>query len=188
MVGYASSRSRCAPRGQRLRRLRPRADAVAVAAEVHVGVADQVAHAVRAGDGQAVAAARAQHEPAGPCERAVRARDDRRADGDLPRLLEPGAGGLGVHRQLGSSTSCAGVSGPRATARSASCAPTPCPATARARPARVVQEAGEHLGQPLRRVGVVRTVLAVAVQRQVGQHDAVAVRERRPPPARTRGG
>jgi hypothetical protein len=47
----------------------------------------------------------------------------------------------------------------------------------RARAADVVQERAEQIGGPLGRVGVVRAVLGVAVQRQVGEHDPVAVRE-----------
>ena len=47
----------------------------------------------------------------------------------------------------------------------------------RPRPAGVAAEAGEHLGEPLRRVGVARAVLGVAVQRQVGQHEPEAVGE-----------
>ena len=49
------------------------------------------------------------------------------------------------------------------------------PADARARPARVAQEAGQHLREPFGRVGVARAVLGVPVQREVGQHEAVAV-------------
>ena len=47
----------------------------------------------------------------------------------------------------------------------------------RPRAADVRAEAGDDLGQPVRRVRVARAVLGVAVQRQVGQHDAVAVLE-----------
>ena len=47
----------------------------------------------------------------------------------------------------------------------------------RPRPARLAHEAGHHLGQPVRRVGMARAVLRVAVQRQVGQHEPVAVAE-----------
>ena len=39
-------------------------------------------------------------------------------------------------------------------------------------------EAGDHIGQPLRRVGVARAVLGIAVQRQIGQHDPEAVGQR----------
>jgi hypothetical protein len=35
-------------------------------------------------------------------------------------------------------------------------------------------EPRDHLGQPLRRIAVARAILGVAVQRQVGQHDAKA--------------
>src|SRR5947209_6517084 len=38
-------------------------------------------------------------------------------------------------------------------------------------------EAAEDLGEPCRRVRVTRTVLGVAVKREIGQHDAEAPRE-----------
>src|SRR5215211_6335760 len=51
------------------------------------------------------------------------------------------------------------------------------PAHERSRAARVADEAGEHLRQPLGRVRVPRPVLGVAVERQVGQHEPEAVAE-----------
>src|SRR5215211_3171544 len=51
------------------------------------------------------------------------------------------------------------------------------PAHERPRAARVADEAGEHLRQPLGRVRVPRPVLGVAVERQVGQHEPEAVAE-----------
>ena len=47
----------------------------------------------------------------------------------------------------------------------------------RPRPEHVGGEAGHHLGEPVERVGVARAILGVAVQRQVGEHDAEAVGE-----------
>jgi hypothetical protein len=38
-------------------------------------------------------------------------------------------------------------------------------------------EPAEHLGEPVERVGVTRAILGVAVERQVGEHDAEAVGE-----------
>ena len=46
----------------------------------------------------------------------------------------------------------------------------------RPRPEHLGGEARDHVGEPVRRVGVARALLGVAVQRQVGQHDAEAVR------------
>ena len=47
----------------------------------------------------------------------------------------------------------------------------------RARAEHLGAEAAEHLGEPVERVGVAGPRLGVAVQRQVGQHDAKAVGE-----------
>ena len=47
----------------------------------------------------------------------------------------------------------------------------------RPRAEHLARETGEHIGEPVLRVGVVRALLGVAVQRQVGQHDAEAVGE-----------
>ncbi|MBA3328913.1 MAG: hypothetical protein H0T43_11490, partial [Solirubrobacterales bacterium] len=45
----------------------------------------------------------------------------------------------------------------------------------RVRPADLAAERRHDLGQPVQRVGVARAVLGVAMQRQVGQHEAEAV-------------
>ncbi len=47
----------------------------------------------------------------------------------------------------------------------------------RARPEHVGGEAAHHLREPVDRVGMARAVLGVAVQRQVGEHDPVALGE-----------
>jgi Na+-driven multidrug efflux pump len=61
------------------------------------------------------------------------------------------------------------------TARSRISAPDVVAADQRPRPAHLAAEAGDHLGHPVRRVRVPRAVLGVAVQRQVGQHEAEAI-------------
>ena len=157
------------------RRLGPGAHAITT--EVHVRMADEVVHAGSAGGGEAVAAARAQRERGGAREGAVAAGDDRRADRDPARPLDAGAARARVHRvrqqhELRGRHPLLGDR-PQRELRADAVA-----GDQRARPARVGEEAREHVGQPLRRVRVARTVLGVAVQRQVRQHDAVAVRER----------
>jgi hypothetical protein len=47
----------------------------------------------------------------------------------------------------------------------------------RLRPERVAAEAGDHVGQPVRRVRVARPVLGVAVEWKVGKDEPKAVRE-----------
>jgi len=47
----------------------------------------------------------------------------------------------------------------------------------RVRPEHVVGEAAHHLGEPVDRVGVAGAVLGVAVQREVGYHEPVALGE-----------
>ena len=64
-------------------------------------------------------------------------------------------------------------------------APASWPAISGRGPSTSRAEAAEHLGEPVERVGVARAVLGVAVQRQVGQHDAEAVGERARRPAPT---
>ena len=139
-------------------------------------MADQVARAGRTGDRQPVAAARAQDERGG-------AREDRSQPGTTAartatpaRPLEPARGGLGVHRvrqqhELRRAGSPGGDRPQRQLRRR-------CRGRRAAGAGRTCrQEAGQQLGQPVRRVRVARAVLGRAVQRQVGQHDAIAVRE-----------
>ena len=81
--------------------------------------------------------------------------------------------------RLGIRTSRAGSSRPVITARSASSAPMSCPASSGRVPADLAAEAGDHLGQPVRRVRMAGAVLGVAMQREIGKHDAEALRQRR---------
>ena len=96
----------------------------------------------------------------------------------LPAFSSPLRGRLGVHRSSAAGPACDGLPdrpqrspAARAARRRRGRPPSGCG------PQVSCRNADEQLGQPLRRVRVVRAVLAVAVQRQVGQHDAVAVRE-----------
>jgi hypothetical protein len=41
----------------------------------------------------------------------------------------------------------------------------------------VIAETGDHFSKPIKRVGVVRAILRIAVQWKVGQDDAVAMLE-----------
>ena len=67
---------------------------------------------------------------------------------------------------------------PRRSSPRAAGSRRPARARRRAAAARTsAQNAGHHLGEPVERVRVARPVLGVAVQRQVGQHDAEAVGE-----------
>ena len=70
------------------------------------------------------------------------------------------------------------LSRPSAIARSASSAPTSWPATSGRGPHVSCRKPASTSVSHSRRVRMLRAVLGVAVQRQVGQHDAIAVRER----------
>ena len=126
--------------------------------------------------GQPVAEAGSHHQ-ATACESA-RSKPGTAAPRDAARPARSRRERSGARcRQLGMSTSRPGARRPSAIARSSSTAPASWPPTSGRGPHTSAQEAGQHLAEPLRRVRVARAVLGVAVQRQVGQHDAVAVRE-----------
>ena len=110
---------------------------------------------------------------------AVEARAPRRARATTPPRRARAAA-------LGRAVQAVGISDePRRARARARCVPraagSPRRARARATSGRgaadLVAEPGHHVGEPVERVGVARAVLGVAVQRQVGQHDAEAVGE-----------
>ena len=130
------------------------------------------ARAERARRARAGSAARAPWH-----QRAVEARHA--ADARAARQRRHVAASLGGRcRRLGISTSRAGRSGAELERAQQDLARrAPWPPTSGRGPRDLDAEAGDDLGQPVERVGVARAVLGVAVQRQVGEHDAVAVRE-----------
>ncbi len=78
---------------------------------------------------------------------------------------------------MGISTSRAGRTRSLSTACSSDLGAGVVAGEQRARPEHLGGEPAEHLGEPVERVGMARAVLGVAVQRQVGEHDAEAVGE-----------
>ena len=166
------------PRGQHARAARPRAGERRVAARRRRrrgatrsrgrGVpARGQAQAALGGERSALRRGRAGGR--GPVRAAAaRRRARRRAAGRARR---------GACMRLGMSTSRRGEGCSRATASQQDLRPGVVAADQRPRPEHLRGEPGHHLGEPVERVGVVRAILGVAVQRQVRQHDAEAVGE-----------
>ena len=152
---------------------RPRAREVDVAADVGEGVAQQVA---RCGVG-----ADRELDPAlGPIggardvgQRAAEARHGAQARRRAPLLARRRA----VQR-VGHEHEPPRRDGPQLERAQQDLRAQVVAADERARPGGLHAEGGDDLGQPVQRVGVARAVLGVAVQRQVGEDQAVAIGQR----------
>ena len=139
-------------------------------------VAHQISRLGRVALGHAHPELGGEHQLGGVAEHAVHARQRAAERGQPPRfalarVLDGPVQAVGHQHQP------ARVELPAMTACSRISAPASCPTTSGLGPEHVVGEAAHHLGEPVDRVGVARAILGVAVQRQVGDHEPVALGE-----------
>ena len=139
-------------------------------------MAHEIARGGVAARGQAHAALGREHGARAVGEQPIEAGDGRRRAASRQAARSAGASG-GACRRLAISTSRDGRTRPLSDRVQQDLRAGVVAGEQRSRPEHLGGEAAEHLGEPVERVGVARAVLGVAVQRQVGEHDAEAVGE-----------
>jgi len=109
-------------------------------------------------------------------ERAAQAGDRARRRRELPAAAQLLVGGAAV-QPVGEEDQALGRDRAARDGVQDDLGAEPVPADHRARPEHLTAEGADDLGEPRARVGMPRAILGVAVQRQVGKHDPVAIGE-----------